>query len=80
MHWPGDVDIAYIDKPIVIGYRERTRNKLRRILIEAPKEEVPKKLSLVDCLLLSKLPPVLREQVSETKEITHNVHELPLLS
>ena len=41
---------------------------------------MPKKLSLVDQLLLSKLLPLSREQLSEAKEIAHNVYEIPSLS
>lgn len=80
MHRPEDVEITYIGKPVVTGYREQTDNKFWRVPIEAPQDEMPNKLALVDQLLLSKLPPVSREQVSEAKEIAHNLHEILSLS
>ena len=80
MHRPEDVDITYKGKPVVTGYCEKSGNKFWRVPIKAPQDKMPKKLYLVDRLLLSKLSPVLREQLSEAKEIAHNMYEIPSLS
>ena len=45
-----------------------TGNKFWRVPIEEPQDKMPRKLSIVERLLLSKSPPVLREQVSKAKE------------
>ena len=79
IHRPEDVDITYKGKPVVTGYCKRTGHKFWRASIEAPQDNTPK-LLLVDQLLLSKLPPVLREQLSEASEIAHNVYEIPSLA
>ena len=55
-------------------------HKFWRVPIKAPQDKVPKKMYLMDQLLLSKLPPILREQVSDATGIAQNVYEIPSLS
>ena len=79
MYQPEDKHIMYTGKPVVTGYCKKIENKFWQIPIKAPQYKMPKKLSLVNQLLLSILPPVSCEQVSEAKEILHNVYEIPSL-
>ena len=80
MHQLEVVHITDTGEPIVTGYRKQIGNKFWQVPIKPPQDRMLKKLALVDQLLLSKLPPVLREQVSEAKKIVHTVYEIPSLN
>ena len=70
-----DVDIKYTCEPVISGYRERTGHRFWRVPIKAPEsaQQTPKKLSIVERLMLSKSPTILRDVLAQATKVAHNV-------
>ena len=78
MHQRKDVDNKYTGEPVMTGYCERTGHYFWRVPIKAPKSatQTSKKLSIVECLMLSKSPTILSDVLAQATEVTHNVYKL----